>query len=307
MRAEAPAAVRPSALVSIGIPTFDRPAGLRRTIDDCRKQTYDTIEMIICDNASTDPEVAEVLRHSVASDSRITCHRSAENRGPVANFGSALQRANGEFFMWAADDDRREDWVVETLVRRMQSDPAIVCACVEAQYFADDRSFAPFAEGRSFHVTAEASCTDRVGQMIWHNYGNLVYGLFRTEVAREAFPFFGMNEVAFLLKVASLGNISVTDRVGLYKRASEPVVAQARWEMDGGRLPSRKAFSYSVPRHALSVGKYHWQALQPMLACISSLRLSRTSRLRLKLAASSAIALHWTSLVLGWKPRRGTR
>jgi Glycosyltransferases involved in cell wall biogenesis len=42
----------PKPLVSIGVPTFNRPEGLRRTLECLTRQTYPTFEIIISDNAT---------------------------------------------------------------------------------------------------------------------------------------------------------------------------------------------------------------------------------------------------------------
>ena len=52
-------------LVSIGIPAYNRAEGLARTLASLEAQTYKTLDIIISDNCSPDPEVkgiAEKLR-----------------------------------------------------------------------------------------------------------------------------------------------------------------------------------------------------------------------------------------------------
>jgi hypothetical protein len=292
-----------AALVSIGVPTFNRAEGLRQALGDLLSQTYGHIEIIISDNASTDPAVGRMMDDVLASDSRVVCHHHERNLGPIANFAFTLGKASGTYFMWAADDDRREPWMVETLVRQLESNRDLALACVEAQYFDGERRFPAFAEGRPFYHKPPASPSRRAAQMLKHNYGNLVYGLFSTAVIREAIPYFGLNEVAFLVKVASLGGVRVAKQVGFYKQARAQVVAQAQWEMQGGKLPTRTAVLPSFPE-AHSAARYHWHALQPALNCIASMRnVSPTGRRRLQGMACCTIGAHCGSLVIGWKPR----
>ena len=48
-------------LVSIGVPTYNRPFGLKKTLECLVNQTYSNIEIIISDNCSTNPDVEKVV------------------------------------------------------------------------------------------------------------------------------------------------------------------------------------------------------------------------------------------------------
>ena len=92
-----------SGLVSIGVPTFNRPEQLRHCLDGLVKQTYPNLEIIISDNCSTLPEVALVAVEFCSRDNRITYFKQKSNIGAIKNFQYVLSRADGEYFMWAAD------------------------------------------------------------------------------------------------------------------------------------------------------------------------------------------------------------
>lgn len=92
-------------LVSIGVPTYNRPEGLARTLDCLVAQTYSNIQILVSDNASPDPRVSAVGEQYARNDPRITYYRHAINQGAALNFKYVLRQAHGEYFMWAADDD----------------------------------------------------------------------------------------------------------------------------------------------------------------------------------------------------------
>jgi glycosyltransferase involved in cell wall biosynthesis len=92
-------------LVSIGIPTYNRPEGLRKTLENIVSQSYKNVEIIISDNCSTKAEVRIVLNEFKAKDSRIIIYEQPKNIGPAKNFGFVLDKARGDYYMWAADDD----------------------------------------------------------------------------------------------------------------------------------------------------------------------------------------------------------
>ncbi|MCK4736586.1 MAG: glycosyltransferase family 2 protein [Methanophagales archaeon] len=92
-------------LVSVGIPTYNRPEGLRRTLECITGQTYKNLEIIVSDNCSPGPETEAVAREFMEKYPRIQYFRQQENKGGAFNFKFVLEKATGEYFMWAADDD----------------------------------------------------------------------------------------------------------------------------------------------------------------------------------------------------------
>lgn len=66
-------------LVSVGIPTYNRPQGLRRTLECITGQTYTNIEIIISNNCSPDEEVENVAKEFMKRDDRITYYKQKEN------------------------------------------------------------------------------------------------------------------------------------------------------------------------------------------------------------------------------------
>ena len=58
-------------LITIGIPTYNRPKGLEKTIQNFLNQTYQNLEIIISDNNSDDPEVLRICNDYLRNDSRV--------------------------------------------------------------------------------------------------------------------------------------------------------------------------------------------------------------------------------------------
>ena len=91
--------------ISVGIPTYNRPEGLSRTIEQITGQSYENLEIIISDNASTDPKVRVLLDTWIAKDPRVRVIFQTENIGMINNFIEVLSCSTSDYFMWAADDD----------------------------------------------------------------------------------------------------------------------------------------------------------------------------------------------------------
>jgi glycosyltransferase involved in cell wall biosynthesis len=92
-------------LVSIGIPTYNRPEGLRNALLGITRQTYANIEVIVSDNGSPGNEINDIMQGFCSTDQRVIFHRQEKNLGPTHNFRFVLEKATGDYFMWAADDD----------------------------------------------------------------------------------------------------------------------------------------------------------------------------------------------------------
>ena len=58
--------------VGIGVPTYNRPDGLRRTLACLSAQTYPHLDILVSDNASPDSAVADVVAEMAARDPRMT-------------------------------------------------------------------------------------------------------------------------------------------------------------------------------------------------------------------------------------------
>ena len=93
------------ALVSIGIPTYNRPDGLRRTLEYITNQTYKNIEVIVSDNCSPGNDVRSIVNKFVEHDSRIKFYQQETQTGVNNNFKFVFRESCGQYFMWAADDN----------------------------------------------------------------------------------------------------------------------------------------------------------------------------------------------------------
>lgn len=127
--------------VGIGVPTYNRPAGLRHTLACLSAQTYPNIDILVSDNASSDPAVAEVVAEMAARDPRIRYVRQPTSLGATGNFRFLLDACRDEFFMWAADDDEWAPGFVEACVSALLSAPGAVSAMtgVETLYRGNGR------------------------------------------------------------------------------------------------------------------------------------------------------------------------
>lgn len=94
-------------LVSVCIPAYNNADYISDTIDCILNQTYKNIELVICDDNSTDNTVEVVKKYT---DPRIKLFINEKNLGMSGNWNNCLSKCNGEFIkLICADDMLRED------------------------------------------------------------------------------------------------------------------------------------------------------------------------------------------------------
>ena len=118
-------------LVTVGIPTYNRAKGLERTLECITHQTYKNLRILISDNHSTDEHVLEVINKFAAADERIQYFIQPSNISIVPNFQFLLDKAEGKYFMWAADDDQWDTNFIEVCVNGMEADDGIALSMTD--------------------------------------------------------------------------------------------------------------------------------------------------------------------------------
>ena len=87
---------------SIVIPTYNREDLVGYTIKSALNQTFDDVEIIVCDNCSTDGTERVVRQHS---DARVKYVRTPRHMVIADNWEFARSHASGDLIMMLGDDD----------------------------------------------------------------------------------------------------------------------------------------------------------------------------------------------------------
>ncbi len=95
-------------LVSIIVVTYNSSLFVRETLESAKRQSYNNIELIITDDASTDDTV-KVCREWIANNKnrfvRVELKTVEQNTGIAKNCNRGLNMANGEWLKYIAGDD----------------------------------------------------------------------------------------------------------------------------------------------------------------------------------------------------------
>ncbi len=107
-------------LISVCVPTYNNAKYIAKTLHSICNQSYGKIEIIICDNASTD-ETERIVKS--IKDKRIHYYRSLENIGAAENFNKCIQLSGGQLISVYHSDDVYDPRIVEKEADLLMSDP----------------------------------------------------------------------------------------------------------------------------------------------------------------------------------------
>jgi glycosyltransferase involved in cell wall biosynthesis len=225
-------------LVSVGVPVFNGEAFLEDAIRSTLAQTLGNLELILCDNASTD-RTAEICREYAARDQRVRYFRNPRNLGAAANYNLAFSLARGRYFKWLAHDDRMLPSFLSKTYRVLEErSDAVLCNTVISYIdaagvqlglydskLAGTDSFAPSARF-AWMVLRSHTCVD-------------FFGLIRREALRDSLlhgSFHGADR-ALLAQLALRGRmiqlpaplLAIREHPNRYTRVQQRSADRAAW------------------------------------------------------------------------------
>lgn len=113
----------PPPLVSVMIPTYNRPIYFEQALKSVLAQTYQNLDIIICDN-STNELTAELMQQYL-DDSRIRYIRNRGAKNKAENFAVFEALARGEYLQWLMDDDMLSPEKIAKMVAVFQCESGI--------------------------------------------------------------------------------------------------------------------------------------------------------------------------------------
>ena len=90
-------------LISIGLSAFNRPKFLKEALSSVLKQSFQNFELIISNDYTETPVTFKSL--GIKKDGRIKILNQKKNLGELNNLNYMLTLAEGDWFLWLADDD----------------------------------------------------------------------------------------------------------------------------------------------------------------------------------------------------------
>jgi glycosyltransferase involved in cell wall biosynthesis len=110
--------VRDTPLVSVVLPTYDRPERLRRALESVAAQTYPRVELVVVDDCSPTPLEPVVDAVDLATLERVVYRRNEQNRGGNATRNRGIDACTGDYVAFLDDDD---EWKPTKLARQVET------------------------------------------------------------------------------------------------------------------------------------------------------------------------------------------
>lgn len=165
--------------VTITVPCFNEEEFIESTLRSLMAQTERDIEILVCDNASSDstPEIVERLGQE---DARIRLLPSERNLGGRQNFIRAFALGDAPYFMWAGAHDLYAPDFVEKLKDSLDRNPdAVISFCDSVFIDRSGRTVEDPPPLEAFELT-QSDPVDRFIRLLWQlNRCDLLHGLMR--------------------------------------------------------------------------------------------------------------------------------
>jgi glycosyltransferase involved in cell wall biosynthesis len=169
--------------VSIGVPVYNGEQFIAQALDSLLGQTFSDLEIIICDNASTDG-TEQICREYVRRDSRVRYQRNPTNLGVAANYRRVLELATGKYFKYAAHDDLCAPQFLERCTEVLERRPDVVLAYSKTKILHEASGEITEYDDRQDLQSPRASA--RFERLLRHlGLCNTIFGLTRTADLRK--------------------------------------------------------------------------------------------------------------------------
>jgi glycosyltransferase involved in cell wall biosynthesis len=121
-----PAIVTGRPLLSCSITTYNRSKWLSHSLPrlvEATRPWRDVVEIVVCDNASTDdtPDIVDRFRN----EANFRVHRNSSNVGMLGNLGATARHSRGAFMWLLGDDDLLIKGAIENVLEGIASRPEI--------------------------------------------------------------------------------------------------------------------------------------------------------------------------------------
>lgn len=202
-------------LVSICIPSYNSSLYIRETVLSVLGQTYENIELVICDDCSSDNTV-DIIKAIV--DSRIKLHQNEENLGVEGNWNHSMQMSTGKYIKVMGADDVLLPTCIEEQVKVLEDSKNSSVVLVSCQKRVIDKN------GRSILSLRFPGVGEIVGEKAikislrkgTNLIGEPAAGLFKAEVLKKTGGFSGSNlyliDLEFWSRILRYGNLYMINK-----------------------------------------------------------------------------------------------
>jgi glycosyltransferase involved in cell wall biosynthesis len=168
--------------VSVCLPVYNGETYVGEAIGSICEQTFEDIEVIISDNASTDGTQA-LCREAATHDSRVRYFRGDTNRGLAWNWNRAFELATGRYVVWIGHDDLMAPDYIRQCVEGIQQDTDTLLCFTNANYIDGEGSVMQRVDPPN--PGAAETPSERFHCILYDGNCNPIFGLMNTQFLKQ--------------------------------------------------------------------------------------------------------------------------
>jgi len=258
-------------LVTVGILSYNNPVGLLRAVNSIISQDYLNLEILISDNDSSSFDVYELMSDLVQMESRIKVFKQPINIGMIPNFQYLSEVANGEYFMWASDDDAWSPNYISKCLEVLLATPDCVSVfCFYTHFNTNNNKALTTVTPTGFTTN---SSFRRVIAGIDEMIPNKIYGLHKTTILRKVnFDTFDWFDVFIIIQMSYYGKMMIVPQylyhVGIDGSIRKPYSLTGKYiQLGGFRKNMRKFISgkFSISKRLLLLATVYIKSIKSEL------------------------------------------
>lgn len=274
-------------LVSIGLPVYNRPEMLRGALQALTAQSFTNLEILVSDDCSPGEQTRKVVQEFMEHDSRIQYYRQKKNLGSILNHKVIFEKATGEYFFWASEDDEWEETFIETGVTTLSANLQYAAWCCTIDNI--DRFGRVIREypGFSRFTSTRHKVRDIIRYLLEPEVmgkANLFHGIYRRSALADTIAVYFFNnargsDMCFNLAFLARFDLIATDEVLFHKRieratdqeqAVDPIIIK-----DPSRhlIPLQQSLRYLYENYKAAPGFY-----KPLVIGVLGLRMPLVMR-----------------------------
>ena len=251
------------AKVSIVIPNYNMKLYIKAAVDSALAQTYNDIEIIVIDNASTDGSLTTIASYT---DERLRIISNDQNLGAIKNFNKGIAEASGVYIKFLESDDMLEPECVAKMIRVMERDKDIVlCSC--GRKLIDQKGSITSSHSKVRFEAVSGKLVRRRLRVEGNEFGTPTDVMVRRQILVECCGFdeeYGayLNDLDLWLRVAERGKVAfLPEMLSVVRRHSQQIGAlgaQNNSDVDAVLQTVNKCFP-AEPAYAWAL-KVHFSA-----------------------------------------------
>jgi glycosyltransferase involved in cell wall biosynthesis len=174
--------------VVLGLPAFNRPDTLARTLESLYSQTRRDFALVVVDDANSE-ETRAIVESFASEYPDLHYEANATRLGMVGNWRKVFERAralypSAPYFAWVSDHDLWHARWLDELITVLDTQPDVVLVYPEHIRMLPERSEIVRKEFDTVGVASRAARISRSARRMLA--GNMIYGLMRVEVLQAA-------------------------------------------------------------------------------------------------------------------------